>query len=78
MMGFALGVLATLLVIVLYLTATRSVAPTLFRLRNESALFVALWDTFLRQTGRRPGPRIVGLTRQQRRRIARATAKRLV
>lgn len=82
MLGFALGVLATLtvLTVCLYIVPNLMLAfkSAMWKVRDGRLFVWATFDTYLRQRGWKNGPRLGSLTRQSRRRIAREMARMLV
>lgn len=75
------GAVFTLLVIigvcVLFPVLTNALVRALWAVRESSTFVWCVFDTYLRQTGHRRGPRL-NVTRQARRRIAREMARRAV
>lgn len=81
LLGIIYGVIGTLFVLfvvaLLYPAASRQLLLALWDIRASNELVWAIFDTWLRQTDKRLGPKL-NLTRQARRRISREIAKRLV
>lgn len=78
--GITIGVVGTLLVLfvaaLVYPRLSDAVLIALWKIRDSNDIVYAIWDTWLRQTDRRLGPKL-NVTRQARRRIAREMARRM-
>lgn len=82
LLGFILGVLATLTVqlciLHIFPRLVTALQRTIWKMKDDRVFLWAIWDTYLRQTNLRGGGRLGNVTRQTRRRITREVVRRMV